>query len=568
MEYNTETDRKDMVTLILTSLVETVKLKGNEEKLRELIGDNTYDAVLGVMNLRSFDMQKIDYRNTEYADTDKTFSALESSKLFAGYNKFGPLYQKEMAQYIADNIDKFLDNLVYLLGIQINGNYVATFKDMINAFVNGSVYNSKNAQAILDKLLEFSGKIDAMDGGAHIKALIKESLGVDLNAWNSIKIPEFTDDRAKFTEVLCNIVRPLQPVLEWMLLNKDFSFFVDENKENLVTLLGAEGYAYGVIPILEALDCKNVLTPDEYYSAAKTNGDAIITAITEPLFDRLDDIMTNPAEKITEILPQLIYFVNSNGLDTCFKNALHSVYGILNAIAPLVKVDLYSLINIRLDEVTFESLFKLLLEKLSEKTGQKLTAIEIDSFAELTVGKLVSYTSANGEKAYKMVYSGDFSKAELITVIERLAIRFVMHEDNRAKLLTILKENCNMSADAEKYIKAVLDLIATYETTYFGMDKSLFVLYEIFYGANKGADHAATGLKNLNAMWKKILQNLNGSDDPNVKGLGTLIGNILDKATGGIIDSDGIASKGFIVFWQKIIEMFKKIGEFFKKLFK
>ncbi len=568
MEYNTETDRKDMVTLILTSLVETVKLKGNEEKLRELIGDNTYDAVLGVMNLRSFDMQKINYRNTEYADTDKTFSALESSKLFAGYNKFGPLYQKEMAQYIADNIDKFLDNLVYLLGIQINGNYVATFKDMINAFVNGSVYNSKNAQAILDKLLEFSGKIDAMDGGAHIKALIKESLGVDLNAWNSIKIPSFTDDRAKFTEVLCNIVRPLQPVLEWMLLNKDFSFFVDENKENLVTLLGAEGYAYGVIPILEALDCKNVLTPDEYYAAAKTNGDAIITAITEPLFDRLDDIMTNPAEKITEILPQLIYFVNSNGLDTCFKNALHSVYGILNAIAPLVKVDLYSLINIRLDEVTFESLFKLLLEKLSEKTGQKLTAIEIDSFAELTVGKLVSYTSANGEKAYKMVYSGDFSKAELITVIERLAIRFVMHEDNRAKLLAILKDKCNMSADAEKYIKAVLDLIATYETTYFGMDKSLFVLYEIFYGANKGADHAATGLKNLNAMWKKILQNLNGSDDPNVKGLGTLIGNILDKATGGIIDSDGIASKGFIVFWQKIIEMFKKIGEFFKKLFK
>ena len=568
MEYNTETDRKDMVTLILTALVETVKLKGNEEKLRELIGDNTYDAVLGVMNLRSFDMQKIDYRNTEYADTDKTFSALESSKLFAAYNKFGPLYQKEMAQYIADNIDKFLDNLVYLLGIQINGNYVATFKDMINAFVNGSVYNSKNAQAILDKLLEFSGKIDAMDGGAHIKALIKESLGVDLNAWNSIKIPSFTDDRAKFTEVLCNIVRPLQPVLEWMLLNKDFSFFVDENKENLVTLLGAEGYAYGVIPILEALDCKNVLTPDEYYAAAEANGDAIITAITNPLFDRLDDIMTNPAEKITEILPQLIYFVNSNGLDTCFKNALHSVYGILNAIAPLVKVDLYSLINIRLDEVTFESLFKLLLEKLSEKTGQKLTAIEIDSFAELTVGKLVSYTSANGEKAYKMVYSGDFSKAELITVIERLAIRFVMHEDNRAKLLTILKENCNMSADAEKYIKAVLDLIATYETTYFGMDKSLFVLYEIFYGANKGADHAATGLKNLNAMWKKILQNLNGSDDPNVKGLGTLIGNILDKATGGIIDSDGIASKGFIVFWQKIIEMFKKIGEFFKKLFK
>ncbi len=567
MTYTEKSDRKDMITLILTALVETVKLSGNEEKLRELVGDNTYDAVLGVMNLRRFEMQKPDYKNTEYADTDKTFSAIETSVLFSGY-KYGPLYTQAMAQYIADNFDEFVDNLIYLLGIEVNGTYVKSLEDVLNSLVNGSLYNSANIQTILDKLLEFSGKIDALDGGAHIKALIKASLGVDLDAWKSYKVPSFENDRAKFTSALCDVLRPLYPVLRWMLCNEDFSFFVDENKNNLVTLLGAEGYAYGVIPLLEALGCEDVMTPNEYYAAAKKDDNAMVTAITKVLFDRIDKIMQNPAEEILAMLPQVIYFVNSNGLDTCFKNALHSVYGILNAIEPLVKVDLYSLINVRLDEVTFESLYKYALEKIEEKTGQKLSALEGDAFLELTVGKLVSYTSANGEKAYKMVYQSNTAKAEMVTVIERLMIRFVMNEDNREKLLTILKTECNMSADAEKYVKAVLDLLATYATTHFGMDQSLFAIYEIFYGAKKGTDHASAGLKNLNAKWKEILQMLNGSDDPNAQGLGTMIGKFLDKYLDGIIDSDGVASKGFIVFWQKIVEMFKKIAEFFQKLFK
>lgn len=567
MQYTEKETRRDMLTLIVTAFVETVKLGTNEEKLREMLGSDTYDAVLGVLRLRQFEMQKPSYIGTEYADTDKTFSAIETSVLFSGY-KYGPLYTKEMAQYIADNFDKFLDNLVYLLGIEVNGKYVGNFEEFLGALVNGSLYNSKNIQAIVDKLLEFTEKLDAVDGSAHIKALIKESLGVDLDFWRSYSVPSFEDNREAFTKALCDVLSPLYPVLEWLLTGKDFTFFVDESGKDLVTLLGADGYDYGIIPLLEALDCKNILTPAQYRAAAEKNSSAMITGITEPLFDRLDEIMKNPAEEILSILPQVIYFVNSNGLDTCFKNVLHSVYGILNAIEPLVKVDLYELLGVRLDEMTFESLFALALEKIEEKTGQKLDGIKLDTFLELTVGKLVSYTSKNGEKAYKMVYQSNGAKAEMVTVVERLAINFLMNEQNREKVLTILKENCNMSADAEKYVRATLDLLATYTGTHFGMDQSLFAVYQLFYGANKGTSHAAEGLKNINKKWKEILKMLNGSDDPNAQGLGTLIGKILDENFNGIIDSDGIASQGFIVFWKNLVSLFKKMLDFFKNLFK
>lgn len=564
MSYTEESDRKDMLTLILTVLAQTVKLDGNEEKLRQLFGNDVYDAVLGVMNLRQFDMEKPGYLYTEYADTDKTFSAVESSELYKDFT-YGPLYTKEMSKYIADHIDTFIDNIIYLLGIEINGIYVDSLEDVLNAVVNGSLYNSKNIQAILNKLLELSAKVDAIDGSKHIKAVIKTSLGVDLDAWKSYTVPTFENDREQFTKALCDVLEPFYPVLKWMLCNKDISFFVDEEGKDLVTLLGAQGYAYGIIPILEALGCENVLTPEKYYEAVEADSNALITCIVNPLFDRVDDIMTNPAQKILEILPQVIYFVNSNGLDACFKNALHSVYGILNAIEPLVKVDLYELINFRLDEVTFESLYKLALEKIEEKTGQKLSALEGNALIELTVGKLVSYTSANGEKAYKMVYQSKTAKAEMVTVIERLVISFIMQEDNRVKLLTILKEQCGMSDDAEKYVSAFLDLLATYTTTtHHGMDQALFAVYQIFYGAEKGTSYAANGLKALNAKWKEIIRKLNGSNDPNAKGLGTFIADILDSALDGIFDSNGLASKGFIVFWQKIIELFKKIIAIFK----
>lgn len=566
MSYTKASDRKDMLTLIVTVFVETVKLGSNEQKLREMFGSNVYDAVLNVMNLKQFDMQKPNYKFAEYADTNKTFSAIETSKLFEGYT-YGPLYTREMAQYIADNIDLFINNIIYLLGIEINGTDVKTLEDVLNALVGGSLYNSDNIQAILNKLIEFTDKIDEFDGSKHIKALIKSSLGVDLNAWKSYKVPSFKNDRVKFTKALCDILEPLYPVFKWMLCNEDYSFFVDESKNNIVTLLGAQGYAYGIIPILETLGCNNVLTSEEYCNAANANSDALVTNIVNPLFDRIDDIMTNPAMKILEILPQIIYFVNTNGLDTCFKNALHSVYGILNAIEPLVKVDLYDLINIRLDEVTFESLYKLALEQIEAKTGQKLTALEGDALLELTFGRLESYTSANGETAYRMVYQSNITKADMVTVIERLLITFIMSDDNQNKLLTILRDKCNMNADSEKYISAVLKLLATYATTtHHGMDQSLFVIYQIFYGANKGADYAASGLKSLNDMWIEILKSLNGSNDPNAKGIGSFIADILDITLDGIFDSGGLASNGFVRFWQNIINMFKKIIAFFKNI--
>src|SRR5690606_28655745 len=117
-------------------------------------------------------------------------------------------------------------------------------------------------------------------------------------------------------------------------------------------------------------------------------------------FAKIDDILSDPANKILEMLPGIIYFVNSNGLDTAFKNILHPVYGILHAIEPVVKVDLYDMLGIRLDEYNFESLYKFALAKIAEDTGIYLDELVGDALSELALGKIVSFQSKNGQTAY------------------------------------------------------------------------------------------------------------------------------------------------------------------------
>lgn len=568
MTYTQESDRKDMITLILTAIVKILAVEENADKLKEMLGEDTYTLILNIINLKETDMKEIDYLWTEYADTEKTFSAIETSALYKGH-KYGPLYTQEMADHIASNLQRFIDNIIYLLGIEVEGNRVDNLEDILNTYIGGSLYNSKNAQAVLDAVKNAVAEIDKIENSEHIKALIKTSLDVDLDAWDNYTVPAFEDDRAMFTQTVCEILAPAYPVLKWALCDKDFTFFVDVDGSDVVTIIGAEGYSFGIIPLMEAIECDGMLTPDEYYAAVEADDNALVTGILNPLFDRLDEIIAAPADEILEILPNVIYFINSGGLDTCFKNALHAVYTLLDALKPLVEVDLYELINIRLDEITFESLFEYALEAIKNETGTEFAAIDANAFLELTVGKLVSYESANGKKAYKMVYQSETAKGEMVTIMLRLLITFLMTEDNREAAISLLKNYFSMSPDAEKYLRGVFEAYADcVTTTHLGMDKALATTYYLFYGADIAADETAGAVKDVNGKWQKILKKLGKSDNPDEASIGNLLADILDyEIFEDIIDADeGIAPNGFIKFFMKIKELFQRVIDFFKSL--
>ncbi len=569
MTYTEDSDRKDMITLLLTAFAKALLVDENEQVLKNALGEDTYTLILNIIKLKKSDMKEIEYLWTEYADTEKTFSAIETSVLYSGHS-YGPLYTEEMANHIAKNLQRFIDNIIYLLGIEIEGNRVDNLEDILSNYIGASLYNSKNAQAVLDTVKKAAAEIEKLENSQHIKALIKTAIGVDLDAWDNYTVPEFEDDREMFTNTICDILAPAYPVLEWALCDKPFTFFIDQNGDDVITILGAQGYSFGIIPLMEAIECDGMLTPDEYYAAAETDSSALVTGILNPLFDRLDEIMAAPADEILEILPNVIYFINSKGLDTCFKNALSAISTLLGALEPVVEVDLYELINIKLDEITFETLLDYAVEAIKKETGNEFTAIDANAFLELTVGRLISYKSANGETAYKMIYQSETAKGEMVTIMLRLLITFLMTEDNREAAINLLRNYFSMSEDAEKYIRGVFDLYADCVTeTHLGMDKALATTYYIFYGTDIAADETADGIKDVNAKWQKILKKLGKSDNPDEATIGNFLAKFFDyDIFEDIISSDAvIAPNGFVKLIAKLKSIIQQIIDFLRNLF-
>ena len=377
-----------------------------------------------------------------------------------------------------------------------------------------------------------------------------------------------------FVVYLCDVIEPLYPVLNWILTDKDIAFFVDLEKKDAIKLEGAEGYVYGIIPLLEALDCKDILSKSEYYAAVEADGDVVLTSILDPLLNRVDEILADdPAQEILDMLPNLIYFINSKGVNTVVKNTLNAVDALLSAIKPVAKIDIYELIGLDLEDLTFEKLFEMLLDLIGDATGYYFDYLDADAVAELTVGTLESYTSANELTAYKMVYSTEDAvignKAELVTVVLRLATCFILHENNQEMLIGILKDVFNMSPDAEGYISAILQIFEGYIiSTKLGMDQALATLYYIYVGADITVDKSADALKDVNASWQKVLKDLGMSDDPQEQTVGNLLASILElDMFEDVLTPDGLAPNGLIKFFTKIIDWFKSIINFFKTIF-
>ncbi len=579
MSYSESFEVKDMVTVLVNLVVLTIADEENAQFVKDLLGEKAYAIVenLVVNGVVPADIQPFDWQFTEKADTDEVFSAMITSEEYKNH-KYGPLYTEEMANYIADNFGTFVNNIIYLLGIEINGKNVDDLTDLINGLLNGSLYNSENVIAIRDALAGVLAgikdlEVNGANVGKYIVEVLKTAEIADVEAVANVEVPEFTENREMFVQYLCDVLEPLYPVLRWVLSDEDIAFFVEKDGDSIkdaVKLEGGEGYAYGIIPLLEVLECKDILAPEAYYAAVEADGDVVITSILNPLLNRVDEILAvDPAQVILDMLPNLIYFINSNGLDTVVKNTLHAVYGLLSAIKPIAEIDLYELIGIDLAEIDFNWLLEKLLDVLAD-AGYDFDLVEISAISELTVGKLVSYESLNGELAYKMVYAEGESgnKAEMVTVVLRLLVTFLMHEKNAEVVLDLLQDKLGMSDDARKYMAGVFEAIAAVPTeTYLGMDQALAVIYYIYYGADLGVGELAGGVKDINAEWKKILKELSASDDPSEITIGDFLNGFLNTYFEDIFTSEGIAPNGFIAFFQRIADWFNKIIEWFKNLF-
>lgn len=577
MDYTTTQNFGDVLTIIVSLVFQVLEYEDNKDALIDLLGDDgeaIYAVISNILNLDkfAFSMQPINWLFTEsdrgaVNNPAVVISAIQTSNLFTyGYGKY---WTREHAEYIANRSGTFIDNLIHLLGIEIEGVKVDDLEKLITEFVGTTVYSTDILESIYGAVLDLVDQLNGLQGNAHIKALLKDSLGVDLSSWDDLDPADYTiplGDKAAFVDALNSLLAPIEPILGWLLTKEDYSFFVDEEGKNYVKLNGAEGYAYGIIPLLEALRCDpaTIKTPAEF-AADKGN---MIKNIIVPLLDRVDQILADPVEEVMGMLPGLIYFVNSNGLDASFKNLLHPIYVLLNAVEPLVKVDLYELIGVDLSAYNFDTILALLLDTLSESTGYDFAPLVMDEIAELSLGSVRSFTSKNGQTAYTMDYASKADEADMITIVLRVGMRFLTLEENGKKLKGLLKDSGFISDEAFMYVATLIDGFVHYASTPEGMDAVLGSLFYVAFAVDIATDELTHVYDDITKNWKFIFDILGQSDSGALKNLyNSLVDFMKGYLTDDVAHPDGPAKNGLIKFFEKIAEFFQNIINFFKNLF-
>lgn len=414
------------------------------------------------------------------------------------------LWTTEKAVYMANHLGDFLDDIVVIFGEQLGG---AQTVDGAVSFLVKDIFTADNAKAIANALANLVNNLGLPDAVKDLGVL--DQLGLDPAYWEGLNFSFANGDRTAFKNALITILKPLQPVLAFLLADATLSP-VDSLGDppygepgNLevklkdvlpVRGLGYDGYSYGIVPLLEALGASGVKTT----AAFKADKAHVVENIVNPLFTVVDHLIQNPVKFLEDILPAILYFDKVGGLQVAVENLLFSVNVLIETVQPLYEIDLYGLVEEKTGiDLTFSDVSPVdfILEKvtavLKEKTDITLnlgTAEELTEELHFTAPK--KFTSANGDDAYTIRLT-DEGKADLLSRVLDYGVNQVIFEDNFEKLSSILQsliKDDDTRAMAIGLLRIMKDADRDIADFHGIHDVALASLFWVFFGADSVTD--------------------------------------------------------------------------------
>ena len=404
MEF--KSDKGRALVEILRWLIDTLKLNKNSlpQLMKDLGGnneagstdmlsgllDNDTDAVVGAIILLFTPAKLSAPEMMLYPEIAQTIV------------QFTPNLTQENYEKILNEVDDLLDDFVkeggsYRSIEALLSNAIYTNAN-INALMTG-IYGAMEEEGLLD-LLTLLG-IDATPKGVaeYIKNDYPKAYDslVKADSWKkaskNISWGFYNGSRKGFQKAFVAVLRPLNPLLKVVLAGEDIVI------ADAITLKGADGYNTGIIPILEALGCKDssIKTYNQYVN--DKSKDALLNNVVDPVFDLLDEIFDNPVKTLTRILPNVVYFLNSGSLEKCLSNLLIPVTALTSRMSGVVDMELDA------SALTKELDLNKLLGGLTEGSGMKIAELDVNSLAG--IGTKI-------EKQSKMVIDGNNVKYSYI----------------------------------------------------------------------------------------------------------------------------------------------------------
>lgn len=401
--------------LKLEDIINNITLNPDEAiaALYELFYTNEFGSIFTVQQNTDGTKSIVPGKNyTYYLDpvdykTDELMSYAEqyNDYTFGSNVQYTQYWTKENAQYVTNNFDGLVENVLAMLKLDDLDSLTGFLEDTLADFLFNNemlsqianlVYGmigSLNLESLLNNALDIDYSKTALanaldyefkyqdengatksvfaagwirsdanktladgtvkgntyDDATFYQSAINEDTGEDMLVaidwgYNNPEITSRYSGREIFLRAVSALASPLSLVIRFLALDENLSLF------DLVTIPGYAGYYYAWIPLMEAITAdSDLITYQDYYtkvyageSVASQNCDCIYYFL-KPLFTFVEELLADPVAVLLNAIPNLMFFITIGGLNDTINNLLHFVYVLLDILQPVY--DAYPLIN-------------------------------------------------------------------------------------------------------------------------------------------------------------------------------------------------------------------------------
>ena len=389
--------------VLMRWLIDSAKL--NKDSLGEVLGGDSAELGPVIDNLVAKDTDEIIALFVKFLNAEKG-EINDFSWNFAAFEPIAVSYttnlSKDKFQRVVDGIDELLDQFV------AEGGEYKTVREALapeiysNALVSTlvcEIYGMLSGEE-LKAIANIAGlEVTPAGLGAHLRETRFANTRYVLSkasSWDKVNEKALTwgfrnGDKKGFVKAICAALRPMEDMLAMLLC---------EGRIQLVggiDIYGSNGYNTAVIPLLEALGCssESILTYEEYKKASEKGKG--IEAIVNSLMSLVERVLDRPVYTITEILPNLLYFINNKGIETCLENLMYPFMSVLKDLGMENMIDMSQLPEVNMEEMMSEMM-------QGNTSGIDLGSLDLSGFdinEYAGMGELVTVQS-------KRVYNGNF----------------------------------------------------------------------------------------------------------------------------------------------------------------
>ena len=350
-------DKAATFTVLMRWLIDTAKL--NKDSMGDFLGGDTADMAGILDNLMSKDTDELISLFVKLLNAEKgslndyvwTFGAFESVNV-----SYTPNLSKDKFQRVVDGIDELLNQVIAESGEyktvrealepQIYSNeLVSTLVCEIYGLLSGEEMKAVASMAGLD--ITPAALASELSGARFINTKYALSRA---SSWNKVNVKTLTwgfrnGDKDGFVKAVCAALSPMEDIIAMLLCEGRIQL------AGCIDVYGSNGYNTAVIPLLEAIGCSSdsILTYEEYKKASEKGKG--IEAIVNPLVALIERVLDRPVYTVTEILPNLLYFINNKGIETCLENLMYPLMNILKDLGMENVLDMAQLPEVNMEDM-------------------------------------------------------------------------------------------------------------------------------------------------------------------------------------------------------------------------